>query len=100
MRASFGPALLLAGPAGASDQPDKVERGVVPVFFFPSFFFFSSSFCSFIGWGIHKAASKRQTCDSVVGLSHADSQRPCAGTQGGDGRVSEDACTEMWVSCC
>lgn len=40
MRASFGPALLLAGPAGASHQPDKVERGVVPVFFFPQFFFF------------------------------------------------------------
>lgn len=40
MRASFGPALLLAGPAGASHQPDKVERGVVAVFFFPSFFFF------------------------------------------------------------
>lgn len=100
MRASFGPALLLAGPAGASHQPDKVERGVVPVFFFPSFFFFFVQFLLFYWVGIHKAASKRQTCDSVVGLSHADSQRPCAGTQGGDGGVSEDACTETWVSCC
>lgn len=59
MRASFGPALLLAGPAGASHQPDKVERGVVPVFFFPQFFFFfSSSFCSFIGWEFTKQRAK------------------------------------------
>lgn len=72
--------MLVAGPVRASHQPDKVERGVVPVFFF----FFLQIFL-FYWVGIHEAMSGRQTRDSVVGLSHIDSQRPSANTQGGDG---------------
>lgn len=69
MRASFGPALLLAGPAGASHQPDKVERGVVPVFFFPSFFFFLPVFALLLGGNSQSSEQKanlRFSCGPVA----------------------------------
>lgn len=72
--------MLVAGPVRASHQPDKVERGVVPVFFF-----FSLQIFLFYWVGIHEAVSGRQIHDSVVGLLHIDSQRPSANTQGGNG---------------